>query len=54
MYKFNFSVVTIEKGRISYAVKAKSKQEAIEKGFKMLEKKNLSYANQFDCRLINC
>ena len=34
MYKFNFSVVTIEKGRISYSVKAKSKQEAIEKGFK--------------------
>lgn len=51
-HKFNFSVCTIEKGRISYTVTAKSKQEAIDKGFKMLKKKNLSYANTFECRLI--
>lgn len=53
MYKFNFSVCTIEKGRISFEIKAKSKQDAIEKGFKTLQKKNLSYANSFDCKLMN-
>lgn len=54
MYRFNFSVCTIEKGRVNIEVKAKNKQEAINKGFKALEKKNLSYANSFDCRLISC
>lgn len=52
MYKWNFSVVTIEKGRICYTVKASNKQSAIEKGFAMLEKKGLSYANKFDCTLV--
>lgn len=51
MYKWTFSVVTIEKGRINYTVKAKDKQSAIEKGFKELERKRLSYGNTFDCRL---
>ena len=50
-YTFMFSVVTIEKGRIGFAVKAKSKQEAIEKGFSKLKKMGLSYGNNFDCRL---
>ena len=52
MYKWNFSVVTLEKGRICYTVKASDKQKAIEKGFAQLEKKNLSYAGRFDCTLV--
>lgn len=51
MYTFNFSVVTLEKGRINYKVKANNKQEAIKKGFTMLKKKNLSYGNAFDCNV---
>ena len=52
MHTWNFSVVTIEKGRISYTVKANDKKKAIEKGFNVLKRKGLSYANSFDCRLI--
>lgn len=52
MYKWNFSVVTTEKGRICYTVKANNKQSAIEKGFAVLKKKGLSYANKFDCTLV--
>lgn len=52
MYEWNFSVLTIEKGRICYKVKASDKQTAIKKGFEKLEKKGLSYANSFDCTLV--
>ena len=52
MHTWNFSVVTPEKGRISYTVKAKDKQSAIDKGFKALTRKGLSYGNTFECRLV--
>lgn len=54
MYKWHFSVVTLERGRISYTVKAGNKQDAINKGFAMLEKKGLTYGNSFDCLLVRC
>ena len=51
MYKWNFSIVTLEKGRIHFQVSAKDKQSAIEKAFKKARKMNLSLTPYWDCRL---
>lgn len=51
MYKWDFRVLTIEKGWIRITIKASNKKDAIDKGFERFNKKGLSYANKFECKL---
>lgn len=51
MRKWRVNVLTIEKGYVSFNVKADSKGEAVKKGLDIFTTKNLTYANKFNCTL---
>lgn len=52
MYSWRFRCLTIERGWVATLVKASDKQEAIKKGFAWFDKKGLSYALNFECKLL--
>lgn len=52
MYKWNFTMSTLEKGNVSLTIKASNKDEAIRKGFAKIESKGLSVTPHWNCALI--
>ena len=52
MYEWNFSMATLEKGVVSFKVKARDKKSAIDKGFAKIKRMNLTATGHWNCKLV--
>lgn len=52
MYDWQFTMSTLEKGRVTFKVRARDKKSAIDKGFTKIKKMNLTATTHWNCHLI--